>query len=127
MKITIHITKEVLEKTKTCSPKTGFVTANCAISYAVREIFPEALTSPVLNHPLKAWKITNLENTFNIPIPESAAEYAMRFDMTPESKRPSLPEFSFEIDVPTSVIEKIGIGEVYKILSESKTLTLTSI
>ena len=53
-----------------------------------------------------------------------AAKFVAQFDGSTPEERVLLPEFSFEIDVPSEVIEKIGIGEVYRVLSESKTLEL---
>lgn len=113
MKILIKVTKEILERSKGCQRQSD----SCAISQAVREIFPAALV------------ISGVINTgFNyaIELPEAATCWYIVFDRSTNQQIEAMPEFSFEIDVPNEVIEKIGLGEVYKILSESKTLELVA-
>jgi len=135
MKIKIHVTREILERSAMCPGLTDDngveVRTNCAVALSVIEIFPNAevyqfgmtFTRKEIS-PLDSlagrgygiyWGRTN-------PI----AHFIGRFDALAFEERRLMPEQSFEIDVPSEVIEKIGIGEVYKILSESKTLELVN-
>lgn len=113
MKILIKITKEVLEKTKMC--EADKLSENCAISYAVRALFPLAITQRTY-----MW-FGNKEGDYT-SLPMKAREFITAFDSLFPEERVKMKPFSFEIDVPDSVINEIGIGQVYKILSESKTL-----
>lgn len=127
MKITIHITKEVLEKTQLCPsayPSKTITTqeryllrTNCAISYAVREIFPGSETSNMYIY------INNKEKN-SIYLPIKAQRFIKTFDELLPDQRVSMTPFSFDIEVPEELINQIGISEVHRILSESKTLSL---
>lgn len=117
MKIRIHVTKEILEKTKACKGKIE----NCAVSEAVREIFPRAYTIILNIYPFP----NSLDDLGpeRIHLPWQATEFILSFDRAATDElRAALQPISFEIEVPDSVIEQIGISQVYKILSESKTL-----
>ena len=57
-------------------------------------------------------------------LPGAARIFIMAFDTSCPEERVRIEPISFTIDVPYSLIDKIGIGEVYRILSESKTLEL---
>lgn len=111
MKIKIKVTKEILRKSANCHE-----VHNCAIAQAVREIFPgamvglETIASPSLG--------------FIDSLPDEAQEFVLDFDHNTPEKRLLMPELSFQIDVSNEVINKIGIDEVHRILSESKTLEL---
>lgn len=100
----------------------GGITQNCAVALAVREIFPNAdVTS------FNIW--LNDELFTNIRLPENVKRFVSLFDYyrTNPSARLDMESIDFEIEVPQAVIDRIGIGEVYKILSESKTLELVQI
>ena len=121
MKILIKVTKDILKKSMMCGVD---LRKNCAIAVAVREIFPQA--SVGLNTIAPTGKEEGLGR---ISLPITAVTFIGTFDNlhhTPE-KRLELPELSFEIDVPYYILEQVGISEVYKILSESKTLECVSI
>lgn len=137
MKILIKITKDILKQSMMCGvniPKDALpisklqqiaVGANCAFALAVREIWPNASIGDRI-YPYY-FPEGNIER--QIAISDEAWGYIKKFDLlrqTPEM-RLELPEQSFEIDVPHSILEKVGISEVYKILSESKTLECVSI
>jgi hypothetical protein len=138
MRITIKVTKDVLRKTAMCSGGVKHIRENCAISYAVREIFPAAQTfvyAIVLSdHDVNIYedyllpqRAIDVLGDRCIPLPEIASAFIRAFDFLaddPEA-RMNMAEISFEIDVPPAVIERIGISEVYRVLSESKTLELT--
>ena len=72
MKITINITKEVLEATKMCGRDNKSVVQNCAIAYAVRKLFPNV----EVNH-LNIW---NLSPYWAISLPKSAKKFIHEFD-----------------------------------------------
>lgn len=135
MKILVKITKDVLEKTKMCSNGFGGnVTQNCAISYAVREIFPNAHVETQeiffdVPHDVFMWtERCVLKNVFPYTdLPPIASEFIEVFDKSSADARTQMEPISFEIDVPSSLIDSINIGDVYKILSESKTLNLVEI
>ena len=114
-KITVHVTKGVLEKTKNC--KDAQRSSHCAISYAVRELFPNARTArtdiyfdPALNA--------------EAPLPMKAQDFIYLFDNATPWERSQMNELSFEIEVPDEALEGIDISEVHRIISESKTLSL---
>lgn len=124
MKILIKITKEVLEKTKMCGIEGTNINQSCAIAYAVRELFPLARVG---TREIAFDGRPPCDSLVTSTLSSSARWFISNFDNTTPELRPSLSEFSFEIEVPASVIDKIGIGEAYRVLSESKTLELVSI
>jgi hypothetical protein len=116
MKIRIHVTKEILEKTKSCPCNIE----NCAISEAVRGIFPNAYAIYFNLHP---FPLSYEDVGIGIKLPWEATLFIINFDKAPtDEHRAAMQPISFDIEVPDEVIEKIGINQVHKILSESKTL-----
>lgn len=120
MKILIKVTKEIYEKTMYCRGEISYAMRGCAIAYAVGDIAPYATVA----FCFITWDKDRKHKT---AYPEIAKSMIALFDDTEPEDRPSLPPFSFEVDFPDELIEEIGIGQVYKILSESKTLELVSI
>lgn len=120
-KLKIHITKDVLRRSMYCHPRMdGDVGKNCAIALAVRDIFPKA-------HITDSTLLFN--NTFDeeIGLNSDTIKFISDFDdlcNAPE-QRLELPEFSFEIEIPDSVINAIGIDEAKQIIEKSQTLELT--
>lgn len=112
MKIRINVTKEVLEKSKKCNLNYH---QNCAIACAVKDLFPMAEVH-------YAW-ITFNEDT-DVMLPDHAKDFIRKFDSlkAEPQARAELHPISFDIDVPSSVIDEIGIQEVERILSKSETL-----
>lgn len=122
MKIKISVTKEILEASKMCGKNPGvFKTESCAIALAIRDVLPDASVQfKKINTILKPDK-------YSIPLPPEATKFIFRFDnLTPED-RTTMSPISFEIDVPDSYIESIGIEEVKEILSKSKSLVLVNV
>lgn len=117
MKLTIKITKEVLEKTKMCGKSSGLelIAENCAIAYAIRRLFPKATVGP--------WNLF-FDLATKTPLPLVAQSFIETFDYSSIEERLLLPEFSFDIEVPDSVIESIGIEQAKEIISKSSTLEL---
>ena len=113
MKILVKVTKEILWKSKMCMLDQSVYT-NCAVSLAIREIIPMASVRR---------QYIDMDH-YKIRLPEIASSFIDEFDSLVDSpsRRVLMTPISFEIDVPNEVIESIGISQVYKILSESKTL-----
>lgn len=125
MKILIKVTKDVLRKAMMCGDNSA---SNCAIAVASIEILGDCQVSytnegkPAIYYYPKSLDVSSVE----IPLPMKAKEFMLDFDMlrhTPH-ERLLLPEQSFEVTLPDRVIQEIGIGEAYRVLSESKTLEL---
>jgi hypothetical protein len=117
----ITITKSVLEKTKYCGvgfPKGSTLglerRKNCAISYVIRDIFPDAETGYL--------EIKTMGEL--IDLPSDACRFAQQFDNSSPSKRILMPEFSFEIEIPDSIISKINIGDALARLENHENLEL---
>lgn len=138
MKITVRVTKEILHKSAMCGYEPGeHVVYNCAIALAVREIFPYSRacygTIVVYDNigPINQWHLilNDSANDHKTPvggyfIKHKADDFIKSFDRATREERINMEEFSFEIDVLSEVIDQIGISQVYKILSESRTLEL---
>lgn len=132
MKILIKVTKEVLKRSAGCGRSSlSNIGSNCAVALAVVDIFPNAWVSHAfihlhnVNYPTFNYVCDN-EATHSIPLPRFVSQFISDFDSLDYNNRINLPEISFEIEVPQSVIDKIGISEAYRILSESKTLELVA-
>ncbi len=138
MKIQINITKEVLKASMWCHKKGKSIEcmtgSNCAIGRAVSDLF-EGKTwvcySGIIFYPqgLEFNENGGLADTWtdNMDIPAIAQQFIRDFDEASPTDRTLMEPFSFEIDVPNEVIDMIGIGQVYKVLSESNTLELVKI
>lgn len=122
MKIKIHITKEVLKESmhcpllRTCGEiDVEIIKSNCAVSVAIRDIFPNA----------NVFQSDMLVNGIPIPFVGRVHAYISKFDNVEHYEdRLNLPEFSFEIEIPDSIVNEIGIEEIHRILLNSKTLEL---
>jgi hypothetical protein len=122
MKLKIKVTKEILRKSMLCGTTFGSkVAANCAVSLAVREIFPNALTG---NDSIVIDSL-NLSKG-EILLPYEAMVFIRKFDglkIIPHL-RPHLPELEFEVELPQDYIDSINIDEIKELLKDSKTLEL---
>jgi hypothetical protein len=122
MKILIKVTKQVLEASKMCGVEDRMhFTTHCAIAFAVREVFPDAEVCSNYQAEIKCRHVIGTP-LFKIPLCEKATDFIYTFDSCTPEERAKLNPIEFTIDVPHEVIESIGIGQVYKVLSESKTL-----
>lgn len=147
MKILIRITKEVLEKTAHCgiegkTPRKLTLGLNCAISHAVRKIFPLSIVTGkailiAIESPrdflkrltpdfssLKPFVFVSPNGMYQIKLPDEARNFIKDFDDYSPLNRIAMKPISFYIDVPDEIIDGIGIRQVYKVLSESTTLEL---
>jgi hypothetical protein len=128
MKILIKVTKEVLEQTSKCglhhSGTCAIDANNCAIAVALQDLFGYvSVAGP--------WFHIQLDNGIcskQINLPEVAQRFVADFDVLGRDglfkDRAKMKPISFEVDIPNEVIDHVGIGEAYRILSESKTLEL---
>lgn len=156
MKLTIKVTKAILMRSMDCgfNPNKVSTTRHCAIAEAVRDIFPYAEVTyrgeedDYIAGPgalIKVWLFKPGEGVGSVLInlPREAYDFMQHFDypfdgisIEPSDVtlkvagrmryRMNLPETSFDIEVPSILIDHIGISEVYKILSESKTVVLAT-
>ncbi len=113
-KLRIHVTKDVLKRSMMCGVDN--LDTNCAIALAVREVFPRA----------NVWSRNIWVANGRILLPEVATKFIRRFDrlkFNPE-RRLKLHELSFDVLVPPSVIDAIGLAEVKAIVEKSETLEL---
>lgn len=122
MKIKIKVTKDVLRRSMMCGVNGGLISKNCGIAVAVQEIFPNCQVT--YDGDFGHLPVIYLGWERKIKLPKEAEDFMKAFDKLEEtpSERLNLPEISFDIDVPDNIIQSIGISQVYKVLSESKTL-----
>ena len=131
----IKVTKQVLEESKYCMYDNHEELAgrNCAISLAIRDIFPDAFVAKFHIYPTKKnWYIdsygnfsTKHKNTDNvIKLPEVAIHFINDFDGKIPEQRVLMPEIEFEISIPDELIEEINIEELKPLLQNHPTLEL---
>lgn len=125
MKLTITVTKEILEKSKMCGQPDGprFIPENCALALAVREIFPAASVSGRYLRPFGY----EIGNDAELWMPESMTRFIHLFDRTPCEQRPNLPEQTFELELPDWVIDRIDISEITRALENHPNLKLQTV
>lgn len=125
MKILIKVTKDVLRRSSACI---GEANQNCAIALAVRLLAPKAeiyvshinwLGVDCSDQPCEWDQISSFSK-----LPAEAIRFISTFDSSSIEQRIAMSELYFEVDLPSEVIDQIGISEAYRILSESKTLEL---
>lgn len=124
MRIKVNVTPDVLERSKMCGIKKKYKSDSCAIALAFIDLFENARVGNT-----EAWLITypekrEFDSKSRIELPQVATNFIKKFDKLSPSERVLMQPFSFEIEVPEYVIEKIGIGQIYKVLSESSTLEM---
>lgn len=116
MKVKVNVTKEILSDSSECnfSPE-----RNCMIAVAIIELFPDANVWNERANLLGYHSDCKFDRCL---LPHIAIESIRIFDTSSPEQRLSITPFSFEIEVPEYVIEKIGLNQIYKVLSESKSL-----
>lgn len=110
----IKITKEILEKSKNCQDKD--LERNCAISLAIRDVFPYASTDNS--------SICPFSDDLEISLPKKAVSFIDEFDLSSPQERVLMPEIEFSIRVKNKVIERINIDEIKPLLQNHHCLTL---
>lgn len=109
-KVTVHITKDVLEATMNCSELAG---RNCAIAYAINELLPNSFVGSYLINVYQRFEDNiGCNELVRIPLPNEAIRFIANFDRNPPNIRAEMPELSFDIDVPDEALAGINIDEV---------------
>lgn len=114
----VSITKEVLEATKDCGIATKKLNENCAISYAIRQIWPYALVGNWYILPFRQLNSKMCYKQFR----HYQESFIIRFDNNTPAERVAMQPFSFDIEVPDEVIGEVNIEEIKRICEGSKTL-----
>jgi len=120
----IAITKEIIAQCKNCGTGNGThkIENNCAIAFALADIFPKVY---VTNYCIFPFGIDgDKEKEIKIPMPLIAQQFIKLFDgfrLTP-NLRLLLPEFEFIIDIPDEVIDQINIDEVRALIEAGCTV-----
>src|SRR5688572_25460793 len=137
MLIKINITREVLERTKFCGidKETGCkltnskanLGRNCGISDAICDLLPTAWVSSnkiwvYRVVPTFDFVMAQTSKSVDIELPPIAQSFISIFDSSTPEQRAAMQPISFEIEVPDSVIDRIGIEQVTEILATSQTL-----
>jgi hypothetical protein len=123
MRVLIKITKEVLERSKMCGIEKKYIGDSCAVAVAIIDLFPSAQIGKTFAF-LMSDGVYRVDGLSKIYLPVSAAEFIFAFDNLNPEERVLMYPFSFEIEVPEYVIERIGISTIYKVLSESSTMEM---
>ncbi len=130
MKVRIKVTKEIIAASANCGadlcPTENHGTwsnnqvQNCAIAIAVKEIIPNAYVfkTNIANGP------SLLKTDYLIALPHEATTFIRYFDMYKPERRLQMEPLEFDIILPDSIIDSIGLDEVYEILNKSETLEL---
>ena len=134
MKFKINITKEVLELSKMCNINginRNSVGQNCAIGKAIVDIF--GLNSWVNRKTISFYDSAvykNDTNVIHLPIGniQLSSETTMfidKFDTSSAEDRVLMTPFSFEIDVPDTILEQIiDISEITTLLAKAPYMEL---
>lgn len=119
-KFKINVTKEVLEESKACNFMIG---QNCAIAKAICRLFPNAW---VEKSRINFYKNKDLQGNIIAKslLPKIASSFIDDFDTKTPSERVLMEPISFDIEVPDRVINLIPIDDFYRILEESKTISV---
>lgn len=127
MKLRINVTKKILRRSWMCGADVG---EGCAIALAVLEIFPYAWTSRTEITVYKGPRIfvqdelRDVVGRIQMPIEATAFTYAFDNLKGRALERLTLPELSFDVVVPQSIIDHIGIAEIERILATSSNLEM---
>jgi hypothetical protein len=129
MKLRISVTKEILEESKWCGFGSGEnepINKNCAISLAVRDIWPDAIVENAFMVAYPEWGINYCiaDSKDKIKLPQIARSFICDFDGSEPCERTQIPPISFEVDVADEVINRINIDEIKELLKDHSTLQL---
>ena len=128
MKIEINISKEILARTQYCGydqcgikDQDANIAKNCAIAVACAEVFDRVSVGDSIHIYAGGVKPRFLGI---IQLPVAAIEFTTVFDAMHPVQRLDIEPFSFEIDVPDTIIDKIGTAEITELLEHSESLKL---
>lgn len=131
MKTTIHITEEIIQRSKYCNSnglaELTMVGQNCAIGLAIFDLFGNkswVADNTIEIHPKGFQLRTSPNDLIIIPLPLRAQMFVASFDVCTPEQRDNLNPISFDIELPDEVVNLIGIEEITKILTTSNTLSL---
>lgn len=100
-KLKVKVTKEILFQSRNCGLSgKEWIVETCAISVAIRDIFPKASVSA---NYIRAFQGTNTL----IDLPPIAHEFIEEFDSSSPEMRVKMEEIEFEVDIPDVIIEEI--------------------
>jgi len=134
-KLTIKVTREILKRSKMCGKDAlRIIATNCAVSLAVRDIFPDAWVGRTFIHPFgltpamieedDEFKEENDE--YKILMPPKVRIFIADFDTSSAESRVRMPELEFSVNISDKVIEKINIDEIKSLLINHPTLILAN-
>lgn len=124
MKLTIKVTKEILERSKMCKgddPQHD-IHENCAIALAVRDIMPKAVVTRMHIKPFGWGQLFEIQPS--IPLPVAAIDFIGKFDDAIPEERVLMPEIEFDIELPEYFIDSVNIDEIKPLLENHPTLSL---
>jgi hypothetical protein len=135
-KFKINVTKEIYESAKNCKSilpisKGNGIGSNCAIAKAVAVLFPDVWVETQKIDFVSDWHeyiegpSAYVGKYGSVELPIEVQDMIILFDNTSVEDRPNLPEFSFEIEVPDTLLEKVvDISSIEEILKDCKSLEL---
>lgn len=104
------------------------IASNCAITLAVKELFPFATTSATYISPfyhLPWQKRGEFTRAYRINLPQEAIRFIGEFDKTKTiEERINMDELEFEVEIEDQIIEQLPMPDLSEYLKESKTLEL---
>jgi hypothetical protein len=121
----IRITKDILEHCKNCGVENDNqeVGRNCAVAFALHDIFPDVYVTNYYIFPLGIG--AEKAEPIKIAMPLIAQQFIKLFDgfyMMPKL-RVLLPEFEFTINIPEEVINEINIDELKALIDGRNKIT----
>ena len=111
MKIKIKVTKDVLKRAMWCGTTDMHepMSQNCAISKALNDVFGKVSVSKS-----RIILLADRKEAHTIDTPMSAARFIDEFDALTPIERLEMPELTFEVELPESVIDQINISDIHK-------------
>jgi len=119
IKLKVKVTKEILRKSMNCGIDSNKkVSENCAVAYAVREVFPEASIDTPYYYPFNDHIVAN----------HNGSNFIIDFDLLrrhPE-KRLDLPETEVELEITEEILDELirRTPDYEEVVSNSEILEL---
>lgn len=122
VRLKIKVTEDILDQSKYCE---GEIQENCAISLAIRDIFPNAQVEEKGIYLDKGRWRDNFHNSDpDITLPKKAVLFIREFDCLDAIRRVNMRPIEFELQIPDRIINKINIDELRSLLIDHPTLEL---
>lgn len=139
MKLTIHITKDILKRSMFCSNAIGCgVGQNCAIGLAIFDLFGNqswvcADEIIIARYPIRQRTdgLVEINGTVfskdqasvcAIPLCKEAQDFIMQFDFLNAGARLQMDPISFDVEIPDEAIDFIKVEDVESIIANCPTL-----